>query len=135
MTIDSKLSMTRQRKVILDELKKVKTHPSADEVYEIVRGVLPHISLGTVYRNLELLAAHGQIQMLRISGNQMRFDGNAEEHYHIRCTGCGRVDDVAMELVPGLENGLSDTAGYEITGCRLEFTGLCPVCRNTGREK
>ncbi|MGE5577510.1 MAG: Fur family transcriptional regulator, partial [Syntrophothermus sp.] len=53
--------MTRQRQIILEELKNVTTHPTADEVYEMVRRRLPRISLGTVYRNLELLAEEGII--------------------------------------------------------------------------
>jgi Fur family ferric uptake transcriptional regulator len=56
--------MTRQRRVILEELRKVNTHPSADEIYEIVRKRLPRISLGTVYRNLEILSESGDIQKL-----------------------------------------------------------------------
>ena len=59
------LRMTRQRKVILEELCKVDTHPSADEVYALVRKRLPRISLGTVYRNLEILAESGDIQKTR----------------------------------------------------------------------
>ena len=59
-----KLSKTVQRKVIVDELRKLKCHPTADELYEVVRRKLPRISLGTVYRNLEVLSANGEIQSL-----------------------------------------------------------------------
>lgn len=117
--------MSRQRQAILEELQKVKTHPTADEVYEAARLRIPRISLATVYRNLEILAEEGMIQKLQVSGAQMRFDGNSDEHCHIRCTRCGRVDDIEG----GLVNWPQNTGGYELSGCRVEFAGLCPACR------
>ncbi|MDR2745258.1 MAG: transcriptional repressor, partial [Desulfovibrio sp.] len=76
--------MTRQRSVILEELRKVDTHPTADELYTIVRVRLPHISLGTVYRNLEYLVAAGEIARLESAGTSMRFDGDVSGHQHVR---------------------------------------------------
>jgi Fur family ferric uptake transcriptional regulator len=73
--------MTNQRQVILEEIQKVNTHPTADEVYETVRKRLPRISLGTVYRNLEILSACGLIQKIGPLSNQMRFDGITKKHY------------------------------------------------------
>ena len=87
------MRMTRQRNVILEELRKVDTHPSADEVYDMVRRRLPRISLGTVYRNLEILSQNGRIQKLEIGGTQKRFDGNPANHYHLRCIHCDRLAD------------------------------------------
>ncbi|MBI5118027.1 transcriptional repressor [Candidatus Poribacteria bacterium] len=121
--------MTRQRLTILDELRKVDSHPSADEIYEMVRRKLPHISLGTVYRNLESLSDSGEIQKLELAGSQMRFDGNANNHYHVRCLRCGRVGDIEAEQVSGLEDAFCGMTDYTIVGHRLEFTGLCPECR------
>jgi len=74
----SKLKMTKQRRVIVEELKKLKTHPTATLIYELVRKRLPRISLGTVYRNLDLLAEAGIIQKLETAGTQKRFDGTVE---------------------------------------------------------
>ena len=88
--------MTRQRRVILEELRKVNTHPSADEIYEIVRKRLPRISLGTVYRNLEILSEYGDIQKLEPGCSLKRFDGNPNEHCHIRCVSCDRIADAPM---------------------------------------
>lgn len=125
--------MTRQRQIILEELKKVKTHPTADELYERVRRRLPRISLGTVYRNLDVLSQFGAIQRLDLAGVQRRFDGEPEAHYHVRCITCGRVDDVSFEPMPGLERGLRDLCGYKVVGHRLEFIGLCPKCQKRRR--
>ncbi len=94
MKSDDCYRMTRQRMVILDTLRSMVSHPTADEVYEAVRGILPHISLGTVYRNLEVLTEMGLIMRLDIGGGQRRYDGRAERHYHLRCINCERVVDI-----------------------------------------
>lgn len=125
-----KFSMTRQRRVILEELRKVTSHPTADEVYQLVRGRLPRISLGTVYRNLEMMSESAIIQKLSISGSQMRFDGNPEEHYHVKCIRCGRVDDLPVEPIKGIEEIVREVIDYKILGWNVEFIGLCPTCKN-----
>lgn len=125
---------TLQRQVILEELRKRTTHPTAVELYEIVRRRLSRISLGTVYRNLELLTQNGVIQKLDISGSEARFDGNPERHYHVRCVRCGRVDDV--HDLPGdfVKRQVKHLSGYEIRGFRLEFIGICPKCRRRPQQ-
>ena len=128
------LRMTRQRRVILEELRKVDTHPSADEVYEIVRKRLPRISLGTVYRNLEILSESGDIQKLEPGCSLKRFDGNLTEHCHIRCVRCDRIADAPM--VPELEIDLErvNATVFEIIGHRLEFLGVCPICSDKSKH-
>jgi Fur family ferric uptake transcriptional regulator len=125
---EKNLRMTRQRKVILEELRKLNTHPSADEIYEVVRHRLPRISLGTVYRNLEVLSELGEIQKLELSGLLKRFDWNTKKHYHIRCVRCSRVDDAPIAPLNKLDNELYGATVFEIIGHNLEFTGLCPEC-------
>jgi len=131
---EKNLRMTRQRRIILEELRRVKNHPSADEIYEIVRRRMPRISLGTVYRNLEVLAKIGEIQKLELSGSIKHFDGNPEKHYHIRCIGCNRVDDAPIAPMKQLENKLYGTTVFEIIGHNLEFIGLCPECAQRHRS-
>ena len=123
--------MTHQRKTILEVLRQTNIHPSADEIYGMVRKRLPRISLGTVYRNLEVLSELGLIQKLELGGNIKRFDWNLEKHYHIRCLKCGRVDDAPIAPFNRLENELYDVTVYTIIGHRLEFEGLCPSCTNS----
>ncbi len=123
------LRTTKQRKVILDELRSLRTHPTAIEVYERVRKKLPKISLGTVYRNLELLSESGLIQKLEMAGKQKRFDGITENHYHVRCMVCGRVDDVHVAPLGAINEAISSASDYEILWHRLEFVGICPRCR------
>jgi len=129
MQTGEKLRMTRQRRVILEELKAVSSHPCAAEVYEKVRRRLPRISLGTVYRNLELLSDAGMIQRLDIESGRRRYDGRTGSHYHLRCMRCGRVEDVPLEPVADIESAVGQLSGYEISGHHLEFFGLCPDCR------
>ncbi len=123
-----KLRMTQQRRVILEELRKENVHPTADQLYEMVRKRLPRISLGTVYRNLEILTALGEIQTLELSGSQKRYDGIPQKHYHIRCINCDRLDDAPIAPMSSLEDKLYGATVYTIIGHRLEFMGLCPDC-------
>lgn len=126
METDKTRRMTSQRRVILEELMESKGHPTADELYERVKQRLPRISLGTVYRNLELLAAQGQIRKVELSGRQMRFDAGTEAHYHIRCIECGAIEDIAADL-PWAEM-IGNPKDFRICGIRLEFLGHCPEC-------
>ncbi len=88
------MRMTKQRSVILNELRRSDLHPTADEIYQAVRKKLPRISLGTVYRNLDMLAREGLIHRIHQAGSQMRFDAHAGDHIHIRCAYCGRIHDI-----------------------------------------
>jgi Fur family ferric uptake transcriptional regulator len=125
---NDKLRMTQQRRMILEELRKENIHPTADQLYELVRKRLPRVSLGTIYRNLEILTSLGEIQTLEISGSQKRYDGIAQQHYHIRCVYCDRVDDAPIAPLNRLEDELYGATVYTIMGHRLEFLGLCPAC-------
>ncbi|MEW5909035.1 MAG: transcriptional repressor [Thermodesulfobacteriota bacterium] len=127
------LRITRQRKLILEILRKMKTHLSADELYDAVRVILPKISLGTVYRNLEILSELGQIQKLELGGATRRYDWNTDKHYHIRCVECGRVDDAPVAPLQQIENDLYGATVFTIIGHRLEFTGFCPKCSQNSR--
>lgn len=120
--------MTKQRQIIIEELKKVTSHPTADQLYEIVRKKLPKISLSTVYRNLETLSAEGTILKMDAAGTQKRFDATVENHYHIRCIRCGRVDDVDMETIPEIEEIARMRSNYQSVSHVVEFTGICPDC-------
>jgi Fur family transcriptional regulator, ferric uptake regulator len=122
---------SHQRKIILEELSKLRTHPTANEIYEIVRRRLPRISLGTVYRNLEILSESGLIQKLELAGAQKRFDGIVDNHYHVRCIRCGRVDDIPSIEFSNINDAMNGVSQYEILWHRLEFVGICPHCRNS----
>ena len=126
--LDSNMRLTNQRQVILEELKKVKSHPTANEVYDMVRKRLPRIGLGTVYRNLDLLAARGIIKKLEVGGEQKRFDGDISQHYHIRCVKCNRVEDIFIERDKRLENEAASCCNYKILDHHVQFSGICSKC-------
>jgi len=123
-----KIRITHQREVILETLKAVKTHPTADELYDMVRRQLPRISLATVYRNLEWMSEQGIVKKIEVGGRQKRFDGNIMPHYHIRCVECGKVDDVECDFLVAA-NQIPDTInGYRVLGHSMELQGICPDC-------
>lgn len=126
--------MTSQRRIILQELREWHGHPTADQIYGRVRQRLPRISLGTVYRNLEVLAAQGLIQKLDGIGTQRRFDSSPQRHFHVRCLQCGTVDDIRTESTFSIEDIHLQPSDYEICGMHLEFLGLCPDCRTKRKE-
>ena len=128
------LRNTQQRTIILEELRKRKDHPSADELFSIVKKRLPRISLGTVYRNLEILSNLGEIQELKLSGSLKRYDWNPNKHYHIRCVNCDRVDNAPIAPLNQIEDDLYQATVFEIIGHNLEFTGLCPDCTQKDQE-
>ncbi len=100
-------------------------------LYALVRQRLPKISLGTVYRNLDLLTRTGIIQKLEFGGEEARFDGNPTPHHHVRCVKCGRIDDIhgpSLDLLGGMVNDFND---YCVLGHRIEFFGVCPQCKDT----
>lgn len=128
MSSHNHFRMTRQREIILQELRKVTSHPSADEVYLMVRKIIPKISIGTVYRNLELLFQRGDIAKIEISGSQMRFDGNPQKHYHISCVECSRIDDLDKDVVKRIDFNSDLIHDFKIIGHTLHFSGICKNC-------
>lgn len=120
--------MTRQRELILQELRKSKSHPTADDIYMKVRVRIPNISLGTVYRNLEILSEMGYISKLEGCGNQRRYDGDIGNHYHIRCLRCGRVDDLPGDMAFGVSYDPEKIPGYIVHGHNIILSGVCTEC-------
>ena len=118
-----------QRDTILRVVKNTSSHPGADWVYEQVRKEIPNISMGTVYRNLRLLAQSGEIRQLDIAGSLSRFDGNSDNHYHFRCEKCGRLFDLDEPVDRSIEDRVARKTGFKVTTHHLELIGLCPDCQ------
>lgn len=135
MASSTAFRMTQQRRILLEELRGLRTHPTADEVYARVRRRLPRVSLGTIYRNLETLCRAGVIQKLDFPGSPRRFDGTTEVHYHVTCLDCGKVQDIRLEPPTHLEEAAREACGFQIVGHSLKFHGLCPKCSGLRNEK
>lgn len=117
---------TQQKEIIRHTLCRMDSHPTAMAVFEAVRRDHPTISRSTVYRVLGQLAETGEVLRLRLSGEEDRYDGNTCRHSHVRCTRCGAVADI-----PAVAMGEpAETAGYLLTGCAVEYAGVCPRCRS-----
>ncbi len=128
------MRLTTQRQIILEELSKVTSHPTANEVYDMVRRRLPRIGLGTVYRNLELMADVGVILKLEVGGTQKRFDATVEPHYHVRCSSCGKVDDIDIAVQEQINQVAAKASNYKILGHHIEFSGICSDCMGKNQE-
>ena len=135
MQLNPQMRLTTQRQIILEELGKVTSHPTANEVYDMVRKRLPRIGLGTVYRNLELMAETGIILKLEVGGTQKRFDATTEPHYHIRCLSCGKVDDIEIPVIADINKTAAELSNYQVLGHHIEFSGTCSECSKIEKEQ
>jgi len=122
---------TRQRSIILEVLKGTNAHPTAGWIFEQVKEHCTNISLGTIYRNLNLLKDNGIIKELKFGKNTARYDANFEPHHHIFCLECGKLEDVNCTVHPDLTNTVEKENGYKIVSHQLEFSGICPECLKT----
>ncbi|MBS3117588.1 transcriptional repressor [Candidatus Woesearchaeota archaeon] len=119
---------TNQRSAVLAHLRGVKTHPTADEVYQDIKKILPHISKGTVYRNLHVLEENNIIKQVHLGGTP-RYDGNLESHQHLICTNCKQVLDTRLAGAEraALKRALKeDFAGKKAS---INVYGICRGCQ------
>jgi Fur family transcriptional regulator, peroxide stress response regulator len=126
---------TRQREAILRILRSTGAHPTADSIYEEAKREIPHISKGTVYRNLKVLQENGQVSELNLDGTESRFEAKRENHYHFKCERCGRVFDVDEPVNTKLDRKVARKTGLEISYHQLEFRGLCHDCQHQQTER
>ncbi len=124
------LKHSKQRDMIKDFLMSRKDHPTADVVYMNVRLKQPNISLGTVYRNLTLLADIGEIQRLRLGDGVDHFDADISEHYHFICNDCGGVSDLEMDSISSITDVAQKKFDGHIAGHVTHFYGSCSSCMN-----
>ena len=121
--VEQKERITSQKKIILDYLKSVKTHPSAEIIYSAVKRKLPQISRGTVYRNLKNLREKGKI--LEIPLGVSRYDGDILPHAHFFCDDCGKIFDV-FEKCAILKHKKLKVG--KIKKYQIYFYGCCKKC-------
>jgi len=126
---------TSRRKAVLEELRKVKTHPTADEIYKAVKKRIPGISFATVYRNLGILKEQGELLELDCGAGSSRYDGCSRNHYHFICLGCYRVFDMEEPVFPRLDRIAGGSSGFDIRYHRVNFYGYCGECRKMNKDK
>ena len=123
-----KRRMTNQRLKILEYLKSVKTHPTAEVVYEAVKKNLPLMTLATVYRNLNLLAEEGKITKLDING-EFHFDADLSHHQHCVCKKCGKIDDHFQKEISQYALKKIKASNFQLQGVNIFFHGTCKKCK------
>lgn len=126
---------SKKRDAILDCIRGTKCHPTAEWVYSQLKPNIPDLSLGTVYRNLAMFKAEGEIQSIGVVGGQERFDGETRPHTHFVCTQCSEVYDLEGVALPA--NVLTEAAkdlGGDIESYQLQFTGRCAGCCETTQK-
>ena len=121
---------SRQKEAILRAVKSTTSHPTADWVYEKVRDEIPHISLGTIYRDLKLLKQEGEVSEVDLTDTLSRFDGNTQNHYHFKCERCAHISDVDEPVDDEINKRIAQKMGFKISHHRLVFYGLCKECQS-----
>ena len=119
---------SQQRERILAWLRATDTHPTAAEIHGALAPSLPALSLATVYRNLEVLVAEGEIDEVPTAVGATRYDGNVEPHHHFHCDHCGRIVDVELPVPRGVVRRLAADYGLRSERTRMDFFGRCPEC-------
>ena len=118
---------SRQRELIYEVLAHSREHPTADMVYHTLKPANPNLSLGTVYRNLNLLVSEGRV--VRMPFPVERYDADITPHPHFVCQVCGCVTDLDLPYDPSLDQAAAQ-AGHQVEGHSLLFTGVCVHCRS-----
>ena len=121
---------SHQREAIIHFLSTRKDHPTAEVIYSELKKDMPNLSLGTVYRNLNLLANMGRIKKFSALDGSEHFDGNAAPHQHLICTECGSVDDIDIGDTRFLNKQASENYGSEISEHEIFFYGKCVRCKD-----
>ena len=121
---------SKQRELILTAVRERADHPTAEEVYALLKPENPNLSLGTVYRNLNQLSGAGLLKKVTLSESADRFDGNVQEHYHMVCKRCGHVADIPLpgDIASTLQNTAAPEGWESFFECRILFYGLCKQC-------
>ena len=120
---------TKQRRMVLDIINNSYNHPTAYDVYQECIEVIPNISLGTVYRNLNTLVSLGEIQRLEIPNQMTRYD-RILCHDHFICIHCGIVHDVERNKIV-YDDFIN---GDKIYTCKISYEGICCDCLNYIKE-
>lgn len=122
------MKYSKQRELILETLRQNPCHPTAETLFALVRQKDSSVSLATVYRNLNQLAANGLIRKLEHLDNVARFDHNLTKHYHFICSECAAVMDIDSDIAAGIEQRLAEQTGLAVECADIFLRGICPNC-------
>jgi Fur family ferric uptake transcriptional regulator len=125
--------LTRQRKILLDLLDKTGLHLDAERLYQLAKEKDPKLNRVTVYRTLKLLKEGGlvdELDLMHQKGEQHYYETRRkQEHAHIICLGCGKVEEFFGEPLQRLRKQIETHFGFQIVLARTEVGGYCSHCR------
>ena len=125
---------TKQLSIILDTIKRMPRHFTAEDVYKEVKKENPSVGQATVFRNMNKMAEEGILLRIEVPGGASRYELIEPKHYHAKCMVCGNLFDVEMDYIPDLENKIKDAHGFVFSGHDIIFTGICSSCRKKQEE-
>lgn len=125
---------TIQKDLVLNAVHTLRSHVTADEVYNFIIKEHPSVGKGTVYRNLSILADEGLIRKIEIPNASDRYDFTLKEHYHVRCVRCGCIEDVELKYSSDIMNSVDVNHGFDLLGFDLLFRGVCGKCKEIEEE-
>lgn len=120
---------SKQRAAVLEAVQESDPHPTAEMIYETVRNQIHNISLGTVYRNLNVLSEEGKIREVVFNDNTKRYEECSEDHYHCICSECGVIKDIPIPSAEFISPVTHQIEGFTVSSHRLELYGLCTDCQ------
>lgn len=120
--------ITPQRIAVYQVIKEANDHPNAETVFKKLEPMYPTMSLATVYKSLELFSKLGLIQVINIGENSFRYDGKIEDHQHIICSKCSKIEDLSNTLFEDLILKVQDSSKYKVEKQQLCFYGICSDC-------
>lgn len=127
--MEQKRNNSKKRQAILDMLRGTTAHPCAETIYNTLKPDIPELSLGTVYRNLQVLEQDGLVRVVCTVDGQARYDARVEPHIHCTCRVCRRVFDVECEQRGDYFSALRYEPGFVPEAFEINISGLCSVCR------
>ena len=125
---------SRQRERILELLRGTGIHPTASWLYDRLKSEFPDLSLGTIYRNLNILIEQGLIRKIDFGSTFDRYDANTLPHYHFICERCGSISDLKIPIDDELNKRVELDTRYKAKRHRIEFYGLCDKCAHEVNE-
>lgn len=130
----SRIGLTAPRKLILDIVSDSHDHPTASDIIDRLKHQGQTVAYATVYNSLRYLTDNGMIRELKLEGDASRYDARTEDHHHIVCTSCGRVDEIMTVSPKDWLERIEAETGYAITEEQLLFKGVCAECRTSGKR-
>lgn len=126
---ENNLKLTPQRIAVYHYLVDIESHPSAEDIHNELYEKFPTMSLATVYKSLKVLTEVDLISEINLGEGNFRYDAIVEDHPHIKCTVCGKVEDIEGVPMEILNNEIKKHTDYDISGNKLYFFGVCKECQ------